>query len=168
MATRNRKVLIPSRSPWKMARSLLFSIHTQRRSRRPSPYVNDPFFLIRTFVLIPPQALIVASCISLVATVGLLAAIAVRPNSIPYLPRTNVLQKKKMSAFNTRTIKNPNMFVRTHVAFYFVSLLLSDILQCESQFICILLLYVSCARVYYRCSGEDNFEPTDIRLGCRL
>ena len=40
-----------------------------------------------------------------------------------------------MSAFNTRTIKNPNMFVRTHVAFYFVSLLLSDILQCESQLI---------------------------------
>jgi len=37
-----------------------------------------------------------------------------------------------MSAFNTRTIKNPNMFVRTHVAFYFVSLLLSDIFQGES------------------------------------
>ncbi|KAN0107003.1 hypothetical protein V8E52_010605 [Russula decolorans] len=61
-------------------------------------------------------ALIVASCISLVATVGLLAAIA-------------------MSAFNTRTIKSPNMFVRTHVAFYFVSLLLSDILQSISSII---------------------------------
>lgn len=38
-----------------------------------------------------------------------------------------------MSAFNTRTLKNSNMFVRTHVAFYFVSLLLSDILQGESS-----------------------------------
>jgi len=34
-----------------------------------------------------------------------------------------------MSAFNTRTVKSPHMFVRTHVAFYFVSLLVSDILQ---------------------------------------
>ncbi|KAH9010008.1 hypothetical protein EDB85DRAFT_2240731 [Lactarius pseudohatsudake] len=51
-----------------------------------------------------------ASCISLIATVGLLSAIAI-------------------SAFNTRMVKNPNMFVRTHVVFYFISLLLSDILQ---------------------------------------
>jgi hypothetical protein len=79
----------------------------------------------------PPQALIVASCISLVATVGLLAAIAVRSNSILYCVFLD-LTFCKMSAFNTRAIKNPNMFVRTHVAFYFVSLLLSDILQCES------------------------------------
>ncbi|KAH8984511.1 hypothetical protein EDB92DRAFT_1819049 [Lactarius akahatsu] len=55
-------------------------------------------------------ALVVASCISLVATVGLLSAIAI-------------------SAFNTRMVKDPNMFVRTHVVFYFISLLLSDILQ---------------------------------------
>ena len=76
-----------------------------------------------------------------------------------------------MSAFNTRTIKNPNMFVRTHVAFYFVSLLLSDILQCESQFsyVC----PVRCAwdlnfvGVYYRHGGDVYFEHTDIRLGCR-
>jgi len=39
-----------------------------------------------------PQALIVASCVSLVATVGLLAAIAVRSNLILYLPRLNVAQ----------------------------------------------------------------------------
>jgi len=55
-------------------------------------------------------ALVLASCLSLVATVGLLAAIA-------------------MSAFNTRGSKNPNLFVRNHVVFYFVSLLLSDVLQ---------------------------------------
>ncbi|KAH9163931.1 hypothetical protein EDB89DRAFT_2078399 [Lactarius sanguifluus] len=55
-------------------------------------------------------ALVVASCISLIATVGLLSAIAI-------------------SAFNTRMVKNPNMFVRTHVVFYFISLLLSDMLQ---------------------------------------
>ncbi|KAF8267937.1 hypothetical protein EI94DRAFT_1579359 [Lactarius quietus] len=55
-------------------------------------------------------ALVVASCISLTAAVGLLFAIA-------------------MSAFNTRMVKNPNMFVRTHVVYYFVSLLLCDILQ---------------------------------------
>ncbi|KAH9062413.1 hypothetical protein EDB87DRAFT_300979 [Lactarius vividus] len=55
-------------------------------------------------------ALVVASCISLIATVGLLSAIAI-------------------SAFNTRMVKDPNMFVRTHVVFYFISLLLSDILQ---------------------------------------
>ena len=45
-----------------------------------------------------------------------------------------------MSAFNTRAVKNPNMFVRTHVAFYFVSLLLSDILQCESQLLRVCVL----------------------------
>jgi hypothetical protein len=82
-----------------------------------------------------------------------------------------------MSAFNTRTIKNPNMFVRTHVAFYFVSLLLSDILQCESQFVHTLTVCMCFVRgawaldlagVYYRrCGGEDYFEPTDILLGCR-
>ncbi|KAH9986752.1 hypothetical protein BJV74DRAFT_796723 [Russula compacta] len=55
-------------------------------------------------------ALVVVSCVSLVATVGLLCAIAI-------------------SAFNTRTYKSSKMFVRTHVVFYFVSLLLSDILQ---------------------------------------
>ncbi|KAH9963805.1 hypothetical protein BC827DRAFT_1266148 [Russula dissimulans] len=55
-------------------------------------------------------ALVVVSCVSLVATIGLLCAIAI-------------------SAFNTRTVKDPNMFVRSHLAFYFVSLLLSDILQ---------------------------------------
>ncbi|KAI9457101.1 hypothetical protein BJY52DRAFT_522120 [Lactarius psammicola] len=55
-------------------------------------------------------ALVVASCISLIAAVGLLSAIAI-------------------SAFNTRMVKDPNMFVRTHVVYYFVSLLLSDILQ---------------------------------------
>jgi hypothetical protein len=40
-----------------------------------------------------------------------------------------------MSAFNTRSVKGPEMFVRTHVAFYFVSLLLSDILQ--GEFFCL-------------------------------
>ncbi|KAI0259228.1 hypothetical protein BC834DRAFT_641977 [Gloeopeniophorella convolvens] len=55
-------------------------------------------------------ALVVVSCISLVAVVGLLAVIAI-------------------SAFNTRYVKNPNMFVRTHVASYFVSLLVCDLLQ---------------------------------------
>jgi hypothetical protein len=48
-----------------------------------------------------------------------------------------------MSAFNTRTVKNPKMFVRTHVAFYFVSLLLSDILQGELPFV---RVYVPCMR----------------------
>ena len=35
----------------------------------------------------------------------------------------------QISAFNTRKVKDPNMFVRTHVVYYFISLLLSDILQ---------------------------------------
>lgn len=34
-----------------------------------------------------------------------------------------------MSAYNTRGIKSSDMFVRTHFAFYFVSLLLGDVLQ---------------------------------------
>ncbi|KAN0135446.1 hypothetical protein V8E53_006725 [Lactarius tabidus] len=55
-------------------------------------------------------ALVVASCISLIAVVGLLSAIAI-------------------SAFNTRMVKDPNMFVRTHVVYYFLCLLLSDVLQ---------------------------------------
>ena len=61
---------------------------------------------------------------------------------------------KKMSAFNTRTIKNPNMFVRTHVAFYFVSLLLSDILQCEFQFIQPLLCMSSARHMGLELSGS--------------
>ncbi|KAF9467336.1 hypothetical protein BDZ94DRAFT_1211129 [Collybia nuda] len=54
--------------------------------------------------------LIVVSCISLVAIIGLLLAISV-------------------SAFNTRGTENGHLFIRTHVAAYFVSLLLCDLLQ---------------------------------------
>ncbi|KAI0047553.1 hypothetical protein FA95DRAFT_1492348, partial [Auriscalpium vulgare] len=54
--------------------------------------------------------LIVASCFSLTAVIGLLAAIA-------------------MSAFNTRHAKSPNMFVRTNIVAFFISLLVADILQ---------------------------------------
>jgi hypothetical protein len=50
-----------------------------------------------------------------------------------------------MSAFNTRAVKSPEMFVRTHVAFYFVSLLLSDILQ--GEFFC---LYAHPRGIYLR------------------
>jgi len=55
----------------------------------------------------------------------------------PYLTSPDVLLK--MSAFNTRAVKGPEMFVRTHVAFYFVSLLLSDILQ--GEFFCLYALH---------------------------
>lgn len=54
--------------------------------------------------------LVVISCISLIAVVGLLTAIAI-------------------SAFNTRKSTEKNLFVRTHVAYYFISLLIADILQ---------------------------------------
>jgi hypothetical protein len=71
----------------------------------------------------------------LVATVGLLSAIAVRP-TFDVISNSQILMSfAKMSAFNTRTVKSPEMFVRTHVAFYFVSLLLSDILQGEFYFV---------------------------------
>ncbi|KAK7007826.1 Git3 domain-containing protein [Favolaschia claudopus] len=55
-------------------------------------------------------ALVVISCLSLIAVVGLLLAIAI-------------------SAFNTRSSRDQYLFVRTHVAAYFLSLLLSDIIQ---------------------------------------
>lgn len=35
----------------------------------------------------------------------------------------------QISAFNTRMVKDTNMFVRTHVVYYFLCLLLSDVLQ---------------------------------------
>ncbi|KAK7057447.1 Git3 domain-containing protein [Favolaschia claudopus] len=57
--------------------------------------------------------LVVFSCFSLVAVVGLLLTIC-------------------LSAFNTRSWtndKHPHLFVRTHVAAYFISLLISDIIQ---------------------------------------
>jgi len=54
--------------------------------------------------------LVVISCFSLVAVVGLLLAIS-------------------LSAFNTRSSVDQHLFVRTHVAAYFISLLLSDIFQ---------------------------------------
>ncbi|KAJ6593635.1 hypothetical protein B0H19DRAFT_1091328 [Mycena capillaripes] len=54
--------------------------------------------------------LVVISCISFTAVVGLLAAIA-------------------LSAFNTRSSVDKHLFVRTHVAAYFISLLFSDLIQ---------------------------------------
>ncbi|TFK53878.1 hypothetical protein OE88DRAFT_1625314 [Heliocybe sulcata] len=54
--------------------------------------------------------LIAASLISCIAVTGLLVAIA-------------------LSAYNTRGATSQHLFVRTHVATYFVSLLLSDLLQ---------------------------------------
>lgn len=56
------------------------------------------------------RVLIVASCLSMTATCGLLIAIA-------------------LSAFNTRKSTNKSLFVRTHVAAYFISLLLCDLMQ---------------------------------------
>ncbi|KAJ6602196.1 hypothetical protein B0H10DRAFT_2230302 [Mycena sp. CBHHK59/15] len=54
--------------------------------------------------------LVVISCISLIAVVGLLATIS-------------------LSAFNTRSSLDQHLFVRTHVAAYFISLLLCDLVQ---------------------------------------
>ncbi|THH14796.1 hypothetical protein EW146_g5579 [Bondarzewia mesenterica] len=54
--------------------------------------------------------LIVVSCISALAVAGLLTALTI-------------------SAFNTRSSSNPNLFVRTHVVVYFVCLLTCDLLQ---------------------------------------
>jgi len=56
------------------------------------------------------RVLVVASCISMIASCGLLATIA-------------------LSAFNTRKSTDKALFVRTHVAAYFISLLLCDNLQ---------------------------------------
>ncbi|KAJ7718011.1 hypothetical protein DFH07DRAFT_973410 [Mycena maculata] len=54
--------------------------------------------------------LVVISCFSLIAVVGLLLAMA-------------------LSAFNTRSSIDKHLFIRTHVAAYFISLLLSDFIQ---------------------------------------
>jgi len=57
--------------------------------------------------------LVVVSCLSFIAVVGLLLAIS-------------------LSAFNTRgwkTHQSPHLFVRSHVAAYLISLLLSDLIQ---------------------------------------
>lgn len=56
------------------------------------------------------SALIVVSCISLVAVVILLAVIAI-------------------SAFTTRSSLDEHLFVRTHIAAYFICLLVSDLIQ---------------------------------------
>ncbi|KAF8170282.1 hypothetical protein K438DRAFT_2024468 [Mycena galopus ATCC 62051] len=59
------------------------------------------------------SVLVVFSCFSLITVVGLLLAIS-------------------FSAFNTRSwtaAKHPHLFVRTHVAAYFISLLMSDLIQ---------------------------------------
>lgn len=142
MAILNRMIPTLSQKFWRTERSLLLWIHTQRLSQRPSSYVNVPF-PICTSVLIPAG---INRCILYFLgchcrTVGGDRRAFQLDNCI--FPDLTFLQK--MSAFNTRTIKNPNMFVRTHVAFYFVSLLLSDILQCESQIIHTLTVYVLCA-----------------------
>ncbi|KAJ6617302.1 hypothetical protein B0H10DRAFT_1878453 [Mycena sp. CBHHK59/15] len=54
--------------------------------------------------------LVVISCLSLIAVVGLLSAIS-------------------LSAFNTRSSIGQHLFVRTHVAAYFISLLFCDLVQ---------------------------------------
>jgi len=59
-----------------MAQALLLLIRIQSRSQRQSLYVISPFDC--TSLSHPEQALVVVSCVSLVATVGLLCAIAVR------------------------------------------------------------------------------------------
>ncbi|KAK0226182.1 hypothetical protein IW262DRAFT_745741 [Armillaria fumosa] len=56
------------------------------------------------------SALIVVSCISLVAVIVLLAVIAI-------------------SAFTTRSSLDEHLFVRTHIAAYFICLLVSDLIQ---------------------------------------
>jgi len=56
------------------------------------------------------KVLIAASCLSMIAVCGLLIVIS-------------------LSAFNTRKSLDKTLFVRTHVAAYFVSLLLCDLLQ---------------------------------------
>ncbi|KAK0241524.1 hypothetical protein EDD85DRAFT_403624 [Armillaria nabsnona] len=56
------------------------------------------------------SALIVVSCISLIAVVVLLAVIAI-------------------SAFTTRSSLDEHLFVRTHIAAYFICLLVSDLIQ---------------------------------------
>ncbi|KAJ7110857.1 hypothetical protein C8R44DRAFT_985589 [Mycena epipterygia] len=55
-------------------------------------------------------ALVVISCFSLVAVVGLLTAIA-------------------LSAFNTRSLPQQHLFLRSHAAAYFISLLICDLIQ---------------------------------------
>jgi hypothetical protein len=67
----------------------------------------------------------------------------------------------KMSAFNTRTVKNSNMFVRTHVAFYFGSLLLSDILQGEYLFVRSLTVYVPCTSTRFMGHELDTAAATE-------
>ncbi|KAA1478116.1 hypothetical protein DENSPDRAFT_845305 [Dentipellis sp. KUC8613] len=61
-------------------------------------------------------ALIAASGVSTLAVLGLLVAISI-------------------SAFNTRTSKSPNLFVRSHVVGYFISLLICDLLQAIGSFL---------------------------------
>ena len=52
MAILNQTILKLSRLSWRMARSLMLLIHTQRPSQRPSSYADVPF-RVRTSVLIP-------------------------------------------------------------------------------------------------------------------
>jgi hypothetical protein len=74
------------------------------------------------------QALVVASSISALAVFGLLGAIAVCFSSCFFAcSRVHVVQ---VSAYHTRgAAPNARLFVRTHVAAYFISLLFCDILQ---------------------------------------
>jgi len=60
------------------------------------------------------------------------------------------------------------MFVRTHVAFYFVSLLLSDILQGESLFVLTLTVCLSCTWYMGRKLGGVYRRGRRARLSKRL
>ncbi|KAJ7500658.1 hypothetical protein B0H11DRAFT_1800569 [Mycena galericulata] len=59
-------------------------------------------------------ALVIVSCFSFVAVVGLLTAIA-------------------LSAFNTRSLPQQHLFLRSHAAAYFISLLICDLIQSSAS-----------------------------------
>ena len=89
------------------------------------------------------QILVIVSCISATAVVGLLLAIAVSMDApFIYFVWLDQAPYAQVSAFNTRKSKSRNLFVRSHVAGYFISLLLCEITQ--SAFIIKSLLAVSC------------------------
>lgn len=65
--------------------TLFTVIDTYTRAEAKAVIVRGCPFFLSAYLFLSPQALIVASCISLVAAVGLLAAIAVRSNLVDTL-----------------------------------------------------------------------------------
>ena len=117
------------RSTYLTVPSFSFGWFIQVERNKVSPYVFCQSLGFQQLLTVH-QVLVVVACLSLIAIIALLSVIAVSPPVEFTCYYFSILWFPQFSAFNSRTSLDEHLFVRTHVAAYFISLLLCDLLQC--------------------------------------